>query len=74
MPAARWDIAEDYQPLLQYEGAWMMWEWLRRDPQYGTFALTHDRPTAYSIDGPIAPKQQDLNARDNWGLYFCRAA
>ena len=64
MPAARWEIAEDYLPLLQFDGTWMMWEWLRRDPQYRTFALAHGPPTA--------PQQQDLIVRDNWGLYFCR--
>ena len=73
MPAARWEIAEDYLPLLQYDGAWMMWEWLRRDPLYRALALARGRPTAPSINGLIAPQKQDLNARGNWGLYFCRA-
>lgn len=67
-PQPDWRFKDYYTRLRGIDRAGLMWEWLRRDPDYGAWQARATVVTGG--DRPIA----DLGSGRLWGLHFRREA
>lgn len=65
-----WQDASTYFPLLQMDRSLLMWEWLRRDPDYREFYVGRIRDSSCLLSNINVVRLADDKALQRWGLHF----
>jgi hypothetical protein len=67
---ANWQNAMSYSPLLQMDRSLLMWEWLRRKPDYRDFYIGKTREVSETASGVQITCLTDDAVIQPWGLLF----
>lgn len=67
---ANWHDASAYESIVQTDRSLLMWEWLRRDPDYRKFSIGRATDPVHDLDGVRVFQLTDSMAAAPWGLRF----
>jgi Family of unknown function (DUF6499) len=71
---ANWQNVVSYSPLLQMDRSLLMWEWLRRNPDYRDFYIGKTRDVSKTASGVQISCLTDGAVVQPWGLLFRRGS